>query len=134
MTHDIATPEGRAELRKLCEAATSGPWKDIQDGYGLGRHPYISVDSPSGAIIDVMTRARLPFTRQEVDVPHEANAAFIAAAREALPAALDRLDALEAALRIAAKAELYDPGTGIIDADVLEIVQSEARKALGIKP
>ena len=37
---------------------------------------------------------------------------------------------LRRACEIAAKAELYDPATGIIDADVLDIVQEEARKAL----
>ena len=37
---------------------------------------------------------------------------------------------LKAALRVIAKAELYDPVTGIIDADVLAICQQEARVAL----
>jgi hypothetical protein len=34
------------------------------------------------------------------------------------------------ALKVAAKAELYDSHTGIIDADVLEIVQDVARAAI----
>lgn len=37
---------------------------------------------------------------------------------------------LRKALTVAAKAELYDPATGVIDADVLEIVQDVARAAL----
>ena len=37
---------------------------------------------------------------------------------------------LLAALEIVAKAELYDLSTGIIDADVLEAVQENARAAL----
>lgn len=41
-----------------------------------------------------------------------------------------RVAELEEALRVAATAELYDPATGIIDADVLEIVQHTARAAL----
>ena len=34
------------------------------------------------------------------------------------------------ACKITAKAELYDPATGIIDADVLDIVQDVARAAI----
>jgi hypothetical protein len=45
--------------------------------------------------------------------------------------AADEIERLRAALRIAATAELYDPATGIIDADVLEAVQQAARRALG---
>lgn len=48
-----------------------------------------------------------------------ANARFIAAGPD-----------MEEALEVAAKAEMYDPATGIIDADVLEIVQQAARAAL----
>ena len=33
-------------------------------------------------------------------------------------------------LRIIAKAELYDPATGIVDADILEAVQDQARALL----
>lgn len=53
--------------------------------------------------------------------PHQkfADARLIAAAPKLLEAC-----------RVAAKAELYDPATGIIDADVLEIVQDVARAAL----
>ena len=40
------------------------------------------------------------------------------------------IERLREALTVAAKAELYDPATGIIDADVLEIVQDTARAAL----
>lgn len=45
-------------------------------------------------------------------------------------AALDTSDELVEALKVAATAELYDPITGIIDADVLAIVQDVARDAL----
>ena len=45
--------------------------------------------------------------------------------------AADEIERLRAALRIVATAELYDPATGIIDADVLEIAQQSIRAALG---
>jgi hypothetical protein len=48
-----------------------------------------------------------------------ANARLIAAAPDLLEA-----------LKVAAKAELYDPATGLIDADVLDIVQDVARAAI----
>lgn len=53
--------------------------------------------------------------------PHQkaADAQLIAAAPRLLEAC-----------RVAAKAELYDPATGIIDADVLEIIQDVARAAI----
>lgn len=41
---------------------------------------------------------------------------------------------LREALTVAATAEMYDPATGIIDADVLEIVQDTARTALSSIP
>ena len=40
------------------------------------------------------------------------------------------VERLREALTVAAKAELYDPATGIVDADVLAIVQDTARAAL----
>ena len=50
--------------------------------------------------------------------------------RTARLAAEARVKVLEDALRVIAKAELYDPTTGIIDADVLAICQQEARTTL----
>lgn len=73
----ILTPERRAELRKLCEAATPGIWKStglsvfsVLNNDQLGRGHYPSICSIS---------------RHNFDD----NAAFIAAAREALPQLLD---------------------------------------------
>lgn len=47
-----------------------------------------------------------------------------------VPALVARVEQLEKALEVAAKAELYDPTTGIVDADALEAVQQVARAAL----
>jgi DNA repair ATPase RecN len=74
------TPERIVELRKLCEAATPGPWKVfhlIKGAYEVCR--------------------RDDYARGGICVPHrQDNAEFIAAAREALPAALDEIEQLRA--------------------------------------
>jgi hypothetical protein len=63
-----------------------------------------------------------------------AAASEVAANAHLIAAAPDMLEAL----KVAAKAELYDPATGLIDADVLDIVQDVARaayaKATGGRP
>lgn len=50
--------------------------------------------------------------------------------REAEESLREEVERLREALTVAAKAELYDPATGIVDADVLAIVQDTARAAL----
>ena len=59
----------------------------------------------------------------------EANAAREACAQRAFRLESE-VERLREALTVAAKAELYDPATGIVDADVLAIVQDTARAAL----
>lgn len=54
----------------------------------------------------------------------------LAAAMRAVKASDDLTAELLGACRVAATAELYDPGTGIIDADVLGIVQDVPRAAI----
>ena len=63
------------------------------------------------------------------DIGFQTDESVRAKADEALKLVSVAFDLL-AACRIAAKAELYDPSTGIIDADVLEIVQDVARAAV----
>ena len=50
--------------------------------------------------------------------------------REAEESLREEVERLREALTVAAQAELYDPATGIVDADVLAIVQDTARAAL----
>jgi hypothetical protein len=70
------TPEQRAEWRALADAATEGPWEDA-DG--------------------IVYRARQGRALAELlGTGRSENAAFIAAAREAVLALLDALDAAEA--------------------------------------
>ena len=56
--------------------------------------------------------------------------AEICSLRESEETLREEVERLREALTVAAKAELYDPATGIIDADVLAIVQDTARAAL----
>lgn len=76
---DRPTTDELAAMRARCEAATEGPW-EVLSGY--------EVRSPHGHICEVR------------DLPRRGtwmtNAAFVAAARTDLPAALDEIDALRA--------------------------------------
>jgi hypothetical protein len=72
------TPERIAELRALCKAATPEPWKNA----------FRSSQVPDG-------EGRPPF---DIFVGDEDDVAFIAAARTALPEALDRIEFLQTLL------------------------------------
>lgn len=88
------THEERAELRRVAEYATGGPWH-VCDNFYSGRRETI-------ADITGMTVAKCSDTRGHV-TPQEANAAYIAAANPS--AVLSLLDALDAAEARAALAE-----------------------------
>ena len=80
------TGEERSRLRALCEAATPGPWWTYEPASG-------GVGVCSGASTDprrLLMRSTAGAQRPDDD------AAFAAAARTALPALLDALDAAEA--------------------------------------
>ena len=62
------------------------------------------------------------------------DAAWHEAAARQIEALAGQVERLREARRVIATAELYDPATGIIDADVLEICQNEARAALAAPP
>src|SRR5690554_980741 len=81
MMTGIATREERNELRRLYEAALPGAW--VADGDCV-----LSRDSNESAAVVADCQAAGP----AVD---DANAALIAAARNALPRLLDNIDALE---------------------------------------
>lgn len=90
----------RAELRRLAEAASPGPWA-VSDDTKRGR-PYC-VDTPwsdaTGSGLNLIAEVHEGAPREtlaETDNAKGANAAFIAASRTAVPALLDALDAAEA--------------------------------------
>jgi hypothetical protein len=75
------TPERIAELRALCEAATRGPWRDYQG----------NIINPAG---DAELGNWLVGSLRWAD-----DRAFVTAAREALPAALDEIERLNVGSR-----------------------------------
>lgn len=77
------TPERRAELRALCDAATAGPWTMDEEFFSLWSDSLLLAATESSG---------LTFTDDK------ANARFIAAARTELPTALDALDAADRTL------------------------------------
>lgn len=93
-----------ADLRRLLEGATEGPWAyrpDEFDDWGVVR----SAPDNEGRRW-VVCQARLPYKgsddlnahRRAGTDPYEADARLIVAAVNALPSHLDRIEALEAAL------------------------------------
>jgi DNA repair exonuclease SbcCD ATPase subunit len=107
---DPITPELLAELRRLEKAATPGPWTDEES----------RVHVPKG---DVATCD---------DVNHiadsEANAALIAAARNALPALLDHIETLTAELDIVtAQAVFHKQAAEAADGQLVQLRAELAR-------
>lgn len=79
----------RSELRRLCEAATPGPWR-------LHKHAHAHVTSGGGENVANCGGAQRNFDREQQFSQQIDNATFVAAARTALPALLDALEAAEA--------------------------------------
>lgn len=79
---DVRTEEGRGELRKRCEAATPGPW-DFCACAGDPEWPIV-VASGFGVVFNTGKGGA-----------SVGDSEFTAAARTALPLALDRIDELE---------------------------------------
>lgn len=85
----------RAELRRLCEAATPGPW-DVEpvrghcEDYVVTRHEDHQ-QKPWGRLI-----GEFNFNAGHAKQNYSNDAKFVAAARTAIPALLDALDAAEA--------------------------------------
>jgi hypothetical protein len=96
------TPEQIAKLRTLCEAALDGPWE-------VGPTPrYLAQDQVHDGRSPLTIRAPSVHTEEIATVwtylmPTEANAEFIAASREAMPALLDELEETQIALEEARK-------------------------------
>ncbi len=85
MTLDLAA------LRKLCEAATDGPWRISMSGYSVKSQ---DDNTPIVCAVPGGASARAKDVEAWLD-----NAIFIVTARSALPALIDRVEALEVALR-----------------------------------
>ena len=88
MSETRLTPARRAELARLCEAATPGPWYQAEHNpeQVLGEHGFITAVACSTPSIDARSM------RQRASD----QAAFIAASRTALPEALAEVDRLTA--------------------------------------
>lgn len=89
--YTLSTPEGRAEVRELCEAATPGPWQSDPNNYGT------YVWGPNGEMVADACHACDGVRIRGVGgkLPMEDNKAFIIAARTLLPAALEEVERLE---------------------------------------
>ena len=80
-------------LRELCEKATPGPWTVIgEDSWNVKGFPQVEMNTP-----DV----------HYFPVHNDADAQFIAAARTALPEALDEIERLRKALKLACSKLAY---------------------------
>lgn len=96
MTPDPTTPEGRQELRRLSDRATQGPWRAGQRK--LRNRPPVDTH-PGLTVICASAPGQGVFTEHRSGTSPASDDAFIAAARSALPAALDHIDALEARMK-----------------------------------
>lgn len=99
MTYDTA------ELKRLMEEATPGPWFTFANGHCVGGTP---TDGSAGGVAMCSMAARTP---QEV----QANAALVVAAVNALPALLARVEELERALKAIAKEQSATTATEAAD-------------------
>lgn len=84
------TPEERTRLRRLAGAATPGEWV----AFVLGSEGY-AVLAPPDPAGNPLRRLRVAFCGHEAWEVDKANAAFIAAARNAVPALLAELEQAE---------------------------------------
>ncbi|MFF1499697.1 hypothetical protein ACFVZR_07435 [Streptomyces sp. NPDC058316] len=98
------SPEREAEIRDVEQAAVFGPW--LNDGAEIYQapHGYIEIDRRVGETLDI-----------ENDEQSNANAAFIAAARTAVPELLAEIDRLRAELA-AKRAEVLREAADAADA------------------
>lgn len=87
------------DLKEAAERATVGPWD--------GSHSYASVTGPEGEVADVVDGSG---SYRDIDfVQARANAAFIALARNRLPALIADYERMREALKWYANPEVYKP-------------------------
>ncbi len=84
------TPEERAELRKLADAATPGPWRACCD-HQPDSHPCRLVTTDDDGVLSDLVAT----THVEDELGRKDDQRFIAGARAAVPALLDEVDRLE---------------------------------------
>ena len=91
------TPLTRAaieELKALAEKATAGGWDVLPSLISTGSRPFVGVNSGNGLIAICQTHNGAQDREQR-----DKNAAFIAAAREAIPALIAKIEEMDAALK-----------------------------------
>ena len=94
------TPEERIESRKMCDAATTGPWEywdNRNKPFWTSAKPQGLGHPPAGIIQGNLNQGTQIGKSCVVNRP--ADCQFVAHARTALPAALDALDALEVEIK-----------------------------------
>jgi hypothetical protein len=91
------TPEYLAELKRLCNEATKGPWKTEGGAYPFEQHyesdGEVLVIALDDCDVHPIADCSCNHTCRSLGEP-EANALFIAAAREALPALIAEVERL----------------------------------------
>lgn len=98
------TPEQRAELRRLCEEATEGPWEWViedESMLSLGTEGIVMENTVlwcnrCDSCIKYVREQPERFDAWRCGMPNKINSDFIAASRTALPALLDEVERLEA--------------------------------------
>jgi hypothetical protein len=88
------TPADRKRLREMAEAATPGPWTQV-DSPRLRGAIDAEIDGHKREVASASGQAPQFDLRADAATIQHANAEFIAAARTAIPALLDALDAAE---------------------------------------
>jgi hypothetical protein len=105
------TPDRLKELRALCDAAQPGPWRYSGDKDGrIDTGPPDITDWEDGYVI--------------YGVDRDEDARFIVAARTALPEALDEIERLREALRVAMLRWFHEAPCGVYDPDEYEDVEA----------
>jgi hypothetical protein len=78
------------ESKRICEAATPAPWTLLEDDAEI-----VTIRARGKVVAGIIASVRIKWVHERQRIEQAANARFIAHARSALPAALDRLDFLE---------------------------------------
>ena len=87
------TPERLAELTRICDAATPGPWVEHCDGIETTDPGSLDITAKRGPY-----KGAVVVTDSGVYPPHEDDAAFICAARTAMPELLAEVGRLQSML------------------------------------
>lgn len=125
-------------LRKRAEAATPGPWFHHDFSELVGSEPSttdvtVSCDHPATISVALMAGGLQGSVGEAALAQARSDAAFIAAAREAVPALLDEIDALRAKVKAQAEAlkpfATLSPVSWALEADMYYIDTDDIRRA-----